>query len=158
MNEDFQDSGPFCQHWGDSDCDECRVKCDACGHDKREQLLRTHHSLQRNGDTPPTQQGREPCEWSDRNAGVCDWPCLGDARTERNRVSASYRVIATVEREVGASLGELTRVQKQQAVRLLEEHGAFTLRKSIEDVADAMGVSRITIYNYLNAIRGAEED
>lgn len=67
------------------------------------------------------------------------------------------RVIATVEREVGASLGELTRVQKQQAVRLLEEHGAFTLRKSIEDVADAMGVSRITIYNYLNAIRGIEE-
>ena len=48
-------------------------------------------------------------------------------------------------------------MQKQQAVRLLEEHGAFTLRKSIEDVADAMGVSRITIYNYLNAIRGIEE-
>lgn len=27
------------------------------------------------------------------------------------------------------------------------------LRKSIEDVADSMGVSRITIYNYLNTIR-----
>ena len=36
MNEDFQDSGPFCQHWSDSDCDECRVKCDACGHECRD--------------------------------------------------------------------------------------------------------------------------
>ena len=38
-------------------------------------------------------------------------------------------------------------------MRLLEERGAFQIRKSIEDVADAMGVSRITVYNYLNAIR-----
>jgi predicted transcriptional regulator YheO len=44
-------------------------------------------------------------------------------------------------------------VGKQVAVRLLDEQGAFLLRKSIEYVADAMGVSRITIYNYLNAIK-----
>jgi predicted transcriptional regulator YheO len=37
-------------------------------------------------------------------------------------------------------------------VRLLDERGAFQLRKSIEDVADALGVSRITVYNYLNAV------
>ena len=35
---------------------------------------------------------------------------------------------------------------------LLDERGAFTLRRAVEDVADAMGVSRITVYNYLNAI------
>jgi predicted transcriptional regulator YheO len=35
---------------------------------------------------------------------------------------------------------------------LLDEQGAFTLRRAVEDVADAMGVSRITIYNYLNAL------
>ena len=38
-------------------------------------------------------------------------------------------------------------------VRMLDEQGAFQLRKSIEYIADVMGVSRITIYNYLNAIR-----
>jgi predicted transcriptional regulator YheO len=54
---------------------------------------------------------------------------------------------------MGASLGELDRVEKQIAVRKLDEQGAFLLRKSIEYVADVMGVSRITIYNYLNAIR-----
>ncbi len=41
---------------------------------------------------------------------------------------------------------------KQAAVRLLEERGAFLLRGAVEDVAETMGVSRITIYNYLSAI------
>lgn len=62
------------------------------------------------------------------------------------------RMIGRVERELGGSLGELSRENKQRAVRLLEDRGAFALRKSIDEVADAMGVSRITIYNYLNAV------
>ena len=64
-------------------------------------------------------------------------------------------LIAAVEDELGAPLGSLDRVQKQAAIRILDEQGAFTIRKAIEDVADAMGVTRITIYNYLNAIREA---
>lgn len=63
------------------------------------------------------------------------------------------RMIAQVENELGAALADLPREVKQSAVRMLDDRGAFLLRKSIEDVADAMGVSRITIYNYLNAIR-----
>jgi len=43
----------------------------------------------------------------------------------------------------------MTRTQKQEAVTLLNEWGAFTLRKSVEDVAEALGVSRFTVYNYL---------
>lgn len=65
---------------------------------------------------------------------------------------ALERLIAAVERELGAPLSELSRHDKQRAVRLLDQSGAFILRRSVEDVADAMGVSRITIYNYLNAI------
>lgn len=65
---------------------------------------------------------------------------------------ALERLIASVERELGAPLSELSRHDKQRAVRLLDQGGAFILRRSVEDVADAMGVSRITIYNYLNAI------
>ena len=61
--------------------------------------------------------------------------------------------ISRIEQTLGASLADLSREQKQQAVRMLEERGAFSLRGAIEDVADAMGVSRITIYNYLHAIR-----
>lgn len=62
------------------------------------------------------------------------------------------RLIDTVESELGGPLPSLTREDKQKAVRLLDERGAFILRRAVEDVADAMGVSRITVYNYLNAI------
>jgi hypothetical protein len=67
------------------------------------------------------------------------------------------RMIGTVERELGAELASLSREDKQTAVRLLDERGAFTLRKAVEDVADAMGVSRFTVYNYLNALSAATE-
>ncbi len=63
------------------------------------------------------------------------------------------RMVAAVERELGGKLGELDRGGKQTAIRVLDERGAFGIRRAIEDVADAMGVSRITIYNYLNVIR-----
>lgn len=62
-------------------------------------------------------------------------------------------MVAAVESELGGKLGDLDRVGKQTAIRVLDERGAFTIRRAIEEVADAMGVSRITIYNYLNVIR-----
>lgn len=62
------------------------------------------------------------------------------------------RLIDAVETELGGRLPDLSRENKQRAVRLLDERGAFILRRAVEDVADAMGVSRITVYNYLNAI------
>ena len=62
------------------------------------------------------------------------------------------RLIEGVERELGNRLPLLDRADKQRAIRLLDERGAFTLRRAVEDVADAMGVSRITVYNYLNAL------
>jgi predicted transcriptional regulator YheO len=65
---------------------------------------------------------------------------------------ALERLIESVEKELEGSLRDLSRADKQKAVRLLDERGAFTLRRAVEDVADAMGVSRITVYNYLNAI------
>ncbi|MEU8634277.1 helix-turn-helix domain-containing protein [Amycolatopsis sp. NPDC048633] len=63
---------------------------------------------------------------------------------------ALARLIADVEREMGAKLGELDRAGKQRAVRVLRERGAFGLRKSVSSVADALGVTRFTVYNYLN--------
>jgi hypothetical protein len=69
---------------------------------------------------------------------------------------ALRRLIAAVERELGGRLQELPRERKQAAVRMLQERGAFLLRKAVDDVADSMGVSRITIYNYLNALERTE--
>lgn len=72
---------------------------------------------------------------------------VGDLR------EALDHMIEQVEADTGRPLAQLDREKKQAAVRILDERGAFQLRKAIEAVADAMGVSRITIYNYLNAIR-----
>lgn len=62
------------------------------------------------------------------------------------------RLIEQVETELGGRLAALPRESKQRAVRMLDERGAFTLRRSVDDIADALAVSRITVYNYLNAI------
>ena len=66
------------------------------------------------------------------------------------------RLIESVERDLGNRLPLLGREDKQRAIRLLDERGAFTLRRAVEDVGDAMGVSRITVYNYLNALHRAD--
>jgi hypothetical protein len=58
--------------------------------------------------------------------------------------------VAAVERDLGGSLGGLDREGKQRAVKLLAERGAFRLRKSVEEIAGLLGVSRFTVYNYLN--------
>ncbi len=84
-----------------------------------------------------------PLVWEGQVVGAVRMPPLHGALD---------RLIDTVEAELGAPLPSLSREEKQLAVRMLDERGAFILRRAVEDVADAMGVSRITIYNYLNAI------
>ena len=67
------------------------------------------------------------------------------------------QMVAAVEEQLGAPLAELSREQKQAAVRILDQRGAFLLRKAVESVGEMMGVSRITIYNYLNAIHNDDD-
>ena len=62
------------------------------------------------------------------------------------------RLVQSVEDEVGAPLAHMSRDQKQIAVRRLAEQGAFLLRGAVEDLATRMDVSKVTLYNYLNAI------
>lgn len=66
--------------------------------------------------------------------------------------TALVDMVRATERDIGTSASEWDRSQKQAAVRTLHERGAFLLRGSVDDIAEIMGVSRITIYNYLNAI------
>ncbi len=65
--------------------------------------------------------------------------------------SALDRLLAEMTRQFdGRPLDELDRLEKQRVVALLEERGAFTVRHGVETVASALGVSRFTVYNYLN--------
>ena len=67
------------------------------------------------------------------------------------------RMVSAVEREIGCALADMDRAAKQAAVRRLDEQGTFLLRGAVHDVAHMMGVSRVTLYTYLNAIRPETE-
>ncbi|MEM7276075.1 MAG: helix-turn-helix domain-containing protein [Actinomycetota bacterium] len=61
-------------------------------------------------------------------------------------------MVRAAERDLGVPSDRWGRAEKQRAVRMMDEQGAFLLRGAVDDIARIMGVSRITIYNYLNAI------
>jgi hypothetical protein len=72
--------------------------------------------------------------------------------------SALDRLLKEVRRQFGgAELATLDRADKQRVVALLEERGAFTIRHGVENVAAALGVSRFTVYNYLNRQQAADK-
>lgn len=93
--------------------------------------------------------GDVPLEW---DGEVVSGLRVGDLH------GALDRLVQAVQRELGGSLGDLPREQKQAAIRMLDERGAFLLRRAADDIAEVMGVSRITIYNYLNAIADRGDD
>ncbi|WNI28329.1 helix-turn-helix domain-containing protein [Streptomyces sp. ITFR-6] len=67
-------------------------------------------------------------------------------------------ILAAMERRHGMPLAELDRRAKQEAVRTLEARGAFSVRHGVETVAGALGVSRFTVYNYLNRDIGPKSE
>ncbi|CAN5728228.1 helix-turn-helix domain-containing protein [soil metagenome] len=83
-----------------------------------------------------------PLEWEGQVVGGFRLPEQGPGLPQ---------LIAGVESEMGGPLIAMNREQKQMAVAKLNERGAFRYRKAVEDIADALGVSRFTVYNYLNA-------
>ncbi|MFJ9629862.1 helix-turn-helix domain-containing protein [Streptomyces sp. NPDC091280] len=64
-------------------------------------------------------------------------------------------ILAAMERKKGKPLADLDRKAKQEVVRTLEARGAFSVRHGVETVASALGVSRFTVYNYLNREKDA---
>ncbi|MFI9256563.1 helix-turn-helix domain-containing protein [Streptomyces sioyaensis] len=66
-------------------------------------------------------------------------------------------ILIELQRRHGKPLAELDRKTKQSVVRILESRGAFSVRHGVETVATALGVSRFTVYNYLNRENAARE-
>ncbi|TLQ42923.1 helix-turn-helix domain-containing protein [Streptomyces marianii] len=67
-------------------------------------------------------------------------------------------ILAAMERRHGMPLSALDRKAKQSVVRTLEARGAFSVRHGVETVASALGVSRFTVYNYLNRENAARSE
>ncbi|UGA36964.1 helix-turn-helix domain-containing protein [Chromobacterium haemolyticum] len=55
----------------------------------------------------------------------------------------------------GKPLARMKKADKKQAVAQMLEQGLFIVKGGVERAAEALGVSRYTIYNYLDEIRGA---
>lgn len=66
-------------------------------------------------------------------------------------------ILVELRRRHGKPLAELDRKTKQSVVRILETRGAFSVRHGVETVATALGVSRFTVYNYLNRENASRE-
>ena len=52
---------------------------------------------------------------------------------------------------------DMTREDKVAIVAYLEAKGAFLIRYSVERVAELLGMTKYTIYNYLDEIRKKQE-
>lgn len=58
---------------------------------------------------------------------------------------------------IGKSTADMTREDKVAIVAYLESKGAFLIRYSVERVAELLGMTKYTIYNYLDEIRKKQE-
>lgn len=61
--------------------------------------------------------------------------------------------------ERGWISADLSREQRLETIRALEQRGAFAYRSAPSTIAETLGISRYTVYNYLKLVRanGAEE-
>ncbi|MCZ9353171.1 helix-turn-helix domain-containing protein [Streptomyces mutabilis] len=92
---------------------------------------------------PPDEAGQDDVvlAWEGADVVAVRLPQLADSLDH---------ILAAMERRRGRPLAELDRRAKQEVVRTLEARGAFSVRHGVETVASALGVSRFTVYNYLN--------
>ena len=47
-----------------------------------------------------------------------------------------------------------TREERVEKIRFLENKGIFLMKGSVEQVAEKMGVNKVTIYSYLDEVHG----
>ena len=85
--------------------------------------------------------------------GQTEWPGAGAHLGE-----ALDRMVTAAEDAVGVPIPEMSRSQKQRVVKYLDDRGAFLIKKAVEDVAVRLGVSRFTIYNYLDEANRPDRD
>jgi predicted transcriptional regulator YheO len=66
-------------------------------------------------------------------------------------------MITEILAEMGKTPAAMSREEKMEVVKRLEERGAFLVKRSAEQVAEALELSRYTIFSYLKEIRHGDE-
>jgi predicted transcriptional regulator YheO len=86
----------------------------------------------------------------------------GEAAPEANEIFAGdirdvvAGMVTKILGEMGKTPAAMTREEKMEVVKRLEERGAFLVKRSAEQVAEALDLSRYTIFPYLKEIRHGE--
>ena len=62
-------------------------------------------------------------------------------------------LIAEAGKQVGKPVEQMHREDKIKFVRYLDQKGAFLITKAAERIYEYLGVSRFTLYNYLDIVR-----
>jgi predicted transcriptional regulator YheO len=73
--------------------------------------------------------------------------------TDNNVEDVLSQLIEDAIRSTGKSASEFTREDKIAVISYLDARGAFLIRYSMEKVASLLGISKFSIYNYLNDMR-----
>lgn len=81
-----------------------------------------------------------------------------DERFEHSVDEVLENLIQNAISSIGKKTAEMTREDKVAIVAYLEAKGAFLIRYSVERVAELLGMTKYTIYNYLDEIRKKQED
>jgi len=87
----------------------------------------------------------------------------GDAAPERDEIFAGdirdvvSGMVTKILNEMGKTPVSMTREEKMEVVRRLEDRGAFLVKRSAEQIAEALDLSRYTIFSYLKEIRRCDE-
>lgn len=80
-----------------------------------------------------------------------------DERFEHSVDEVLETLIQNAISSIGKKTADLTREDKVAIVAYLETKGAFLIRYSVERVAELLGMTKYTIYNYLDEIRKKHE-
>lgn len=62
-------------------------------------------------------------------------------------------VVAEEELKLGRPVGRMTRSERLDLFRALDDRGLFALQKAVPEVAAALGISRASAYNHLAQVR-----
>jgi predicted transcriptional regulator YheO len=80
-----------------------------------------------------------------------------DERFEHSVDEVLETLIQNAISSIGKNTSDMTREDKVAIVAYLENKGAFLIRYSVERVAELLGMTKYTIYNYLDEIRKKQE-
>ncbi|WP_262177407.1 transcriptional regulator [Saccharococcus sp. Marseille-Q5394] len=92
------------------------------------------------------------------NQVIKEFTTVYDAEESSNHLDESYaknidevfhHLISSVTLEIGVPIPEMSRNERIRFVQKLEERGAFLIQGSGDRIATVLGVSKQTIYNYL---------